>query len=204
MELNTYELLKDFVSIKRVQKPKLLLHACCAPCSSYVLEFLKSSFDITIYFYNPNITSIEEYEKRYNDFKKLGDYNVIKADYNPKAFTDVTKGMEDIPEGGKRCWVCYEERLEASALYAKENNYDYFTTTLSISPYKNSKKINEIGQNMSSVYDVKFIHSNFKKDDGYKKSIILSKEYGLYRQDYCGCNFSLAAKQLKDSLKQIS
>lgn len=201
MVLDNYEALKSFVAQPRLKKPKLLLHACCAPCSTYVLEFLKKAFDITIYFYNPNISSIEEFEKRFNDFSKLGDYNIIKGDYNPKAFTEVTKGMENIPEGGKRCWSCYEERLENAAIYAKDNNFDYFTTTLSISPYKNSKKINEIGENLAKIYDIKFVHSNFKKEEGYKKSIELSKQYGLYRQDYCGCRFSYQEKQLRDALK---
>lgn len=201
MVINSYQALKSFIEEKRPNKPRLLLHACCAPCSSYVLEFLKSSFEITIYFYNPNIDSLAEYEKRFNEFSKLGNYSIIKADYNPKAFSDIAKGLEDIPEGGKRCWACYEERLESSAIIAREGNFDYFTTTLSISPYKNADRINEIGDNLAKIYDVKFLYSNFKKDDGYKKSIALSKQYGLYRQDYCGCIFSFNEKQLRDALK---
>lgn len=202
MKVNSYTALKSFISETRPIKPKLLLHACCAPCSSYVLEFLKDTFDITIYFYNPNIYSIEEYEKRYNEFSKLGKYPIIKANYNSQVFYDITKGLEDIPEGGKRCWACYEERLESTAVFAKAGDFDYFTTTLSISPYKNADRINEIGEKLAEKNDIKFLYSNFKKEEGYKKSIELSKQYGLYRQDYCGCIFSYNEKQMKDALRK--
>jgi predicted adenine nucleotide alpha hydrolase (AANH) superfamily ATPase len=199
MIIDNYLALTEYLNKPNQIKPKLLLHACCAPCSSYVLEYLKDAFDITIYFYNPNIDSEEEYNKRYDDFQKLGDYKIIKANYVPKAFEDISRGLENVPEGGIRCWGCYEERLESTAIFANQNGFDYFTTTLSISPYKNANKINEIGQNLSNIYDVKFLYSNFKKNDGYKKSILLSKQLGLYRQDYCGCQFSINERELKKS-----
>ena len=204
MIIDTYEAFIKFLNEEHAEKPKLLLHACCAPCSSYVLELLKNAFDITVYFYNPNISSEEEYDKRYAEFQKLGNYKVIKPKYNAKSFIDVVRGMEDIPEGGKRCWFCYEERLENTAIYAKEHHFDYFTTTLSISPYKNASKINEIGQSLANTYDIKFLYSNFKKDEGYKKSILLSKQFGLYRQDYCGCIFSYNERVNKLSNKNQS
>jgi predicted adenine nucleotide alpha hydrolase (AANH) superfamily ATPase len=199
MIIDNYLALTEYLNKPNPIKPKLLLHACCAPCSSYVLEYLKDAFEITFYFYNPNIDSEEEYDKRYNDFQKLGGYKIIKADYIPKAFQDISRGLEDVPEGGIRCWGCYEERLESTAIFANQNGFNYFTTTLSISPYKNANKINEIGQNLAKIYDVKFLYSNFKKNDGYKKSILLSKQLGLYRQDYCGCQFSINERNLKKS-----
>ena len=199
MIIDNHLALTEYLNKPNQIKPKLLLHACCAPCSSYVLEYLKDAFDITIYFYNPNIDSEEEYEKRYNDFQKLGEYKIIKADYIPQAFLDISRGLENVPEGGIRCWGCYEERLESTAIFANQNGFDYFTTTLSISPYKNSNKINEIGQNLANIYDIKFLYSNFKKNDGYKKSILLSNQLGLYRQDYCGCQYSINERNQKKS-----
>lgn len=169
------------------QKPKLLLHACCAPCASYVIDYLKDKFDITIFFYNPNIMPKEEHEKRYEEVLKLADiYNVqvIKGEYDNNNYLDIVKGKEEDAEGTSRCSLCYEMRLIKTNELAI--NYDYFATTLTVSPYKNTPRINEIGSSLSDKYLV----SDFKKNDGYKKSIELSKKYNLYRQNYCGCIFS--------------
>ena len=193
------EILKEISSLNK--KPKLLLHVCCAPCSSYVLEYLNEYFDITVYYYNPNISSYSEYEKRLNEeirfvseypFNK--DIPVIKAPYDNDRFVEMIKGLEEEKEGGARCFKCYRLRLEESCKYALENGFDYFTTTLSISPYKNSKVLNEIGHELSEIYGIKYLYSDFKKKNGYKRSIELSHEYNLYRQDYCGCKYSLKNK----------
>jgi len=172
-------------------KKKLLLHSCCAPCSSYCITYLKDYFDITILYYNPNIEPYEEYNKRKNEQKKLCDLfgiNVMDCDYDNDLFHDTVKGLECEPEGGKRCFKCYELRLEKTASLAK--GYDFFGTTLTISPLKNSRKINEIGLILEEKYGIKYLLSDFKKKEGYKKSILLSKEYNLYRQNYCGCVYS--------------
>ncbi len=174
-------------------KPKLLMHSCCAPCSSYVMEYLSSHFDMTMFFYNPNISSAEEYEKRRKELSRLVEHYPVKlelGDYEPSRFYDAVKGMEKLPEGGERCFVCYELRMREAAKMASVNGYDYFTTTLSISPHKNAQKINEIGEKLAVEYGVGHLPSDFKKRNGYKRSIELSKEYELYRQDYCGCVFS--------------
>ena len=162
-------------------KPSLLLHVCCAPCSSYVLEYLNKYFNITALFYNPNISTDEEYNHRAKELIRF---------INEKEFYDMAKGLEDCPEGGARCFKCYRLRLEQTAKMAKEEQFDYFTTTLSISPLKNSQKLNEIGQALEKEYGVKYLYSDFKKKNGYKRSIELSKEYNLYRQNFCGCEFS--------------
>lgn len=179
------------------KKPKLLLHVCCAPCSSYVLEYLTKYFDITVFYYNPNISSKEEYNKRLKEEQRFVkeypfdyDITVIDGKYDNDKFEETIKGLEQEKEGGARCFKCYRLRLEESAKYAKENNYDYFTTTLTISPYKNSGKLNEIGKELEVLYGVKYLYSDFKKKNGYKRSIELSHEYNLYRQDYCGCDYS--------------
>lgn len=179
------------------KKPTLLLHACCAPCSSYVLEYLSSYFDITILYYNPNISPEEEFIKRYNELDKLIqemklDKNVklVEIGYRNEDFEDVIDGMRDEPEGGSRCYRCYLLRLCEAAKYASSHNFSYFTTTLSISPYKNAKWLNEIGEDLSGKYDVKYLYADFKKRNGYKRSIELSNIYNLYRQDYCGCIYS--------------
>lgn len=190
MVIDSYDSFKKFLSEKHNHIPTLLLHACCAPCSSYVLELLNQTFDITIYYYNPNIWPASEYETRAHEFSKLGQFKFVKADFNPDEFYQAIKGLEKFPEGSERCFKCYELRLENSALYASQNNFDFFTTTLSISPYKNSDKLNEIGQRLASKYQVPFLYSNFKKNEGYKRSIKLSQQFGLYRQDYCGCVYS--------------
>ncbi|NEZ46228.1 epoxyqueuosine reductase QueH [Clostridium niameyense] len=185
--------------------PKLLLHSCCAPCSSYVLEYLSSYFKITVFYYNPNIYPKEEYLKRVEEQKQFilsinTKYAIdfIEGKYDSDKFYEMAKGMENGKEGGERCFKCYELRLRESAVIAKEAGYDYFTTTLSISPYKNAKKLNEIGEMLSKKYGVNYLYSDFKKKNGYKRSIELSNEYNLYRQDYCGCVFS---KNERDSYK---
>lgn len=177
--------------------PKLLLHSCCAPCSSYVLEYLSQYFDITIYYYNPNISDVNEYQKRIEEQKRLiqempvkNPIHFLQGDYEPERFYEIAKGLEKSPEGGDRCFRCYELRLEASAQLAKELEFDYFTTTLSISPHKNAAKLNEIGEMLSKKYDIPYLCADFKKKNGYKRSIELSKEYQLYRQNYCGCIYS--------------
>ena len=174
--------------------PKLLLHSCCAPCSSHVIDTLTPYFDITIIYYNPNIEPYEEYEKRKEEEKRfIEEYNninildIIDCDYDNDKYHEITAGLEECPEGGERCFKCYDLRLEYTALKAKELSYDYFGTTLTVSPYKNSKKLNEIGEELSKKYNIKYLYSDFKKNNGYKHSIELSKKYNLYRQDYCGC-----------------
>ena len=180
----------------------LLLHACCAPCSSYVLEYLTQHFDISIFYYNPNISPYSEYEKRISEVKRLikemplsGKTDLVDGKYDPERFYDITKGMEDLPEGDERCFKCYRLRMEETAKAALENGFDYFTTTLSISPHKNAEKINEIGQVLEREYGIGYLFADFKKRDGYKRSIQLSREYGLYRQDYCGCVYSKSAAE---------
>ena len=180
----------------------LLLHACCAPCSSYVLEYLTQYFDISVFYYNPNISPYPEYEKRISELKRLvkempllDKINFIDGKYDPEIFFNMAKGLEALPEGGERCFRCYRMRMETTAKAALEKGFDYFTTTLSISPHKNAEKINEIGQRLEQEYGVKYLYADFKKRDGYKRSIQLSREYGLYRQDYCGCVYSKAASE---------
>jgi len=200
------ELDKLLAGIVQEEKGKtLFLHSCCAPCSSYVLEYLRKYFQITVFYYNPNITYSQEYFKRVEEQKRLIKvYNeqgegypiaVVEGDYKPQVFLDMAKGLEDCPEGGERCFKCYELRLEETARKAKEAGADYFATTLTISPLKNAKKLNEIGERLSEVYQVPWLPSDFKKKEGYKRSIELSAEYGLYRQDYCGCAFSKAERE---------
>ena len=178
-------------------KKKMLLHACCAPCSSHCLTVLCEAFDVHILYYNPNITEASEYEKRVAELIRFtGEAPfaqgvlVIPGRYDTQEFYEIAKGLEDVPERGERCYKCYELRLRETARYAKENGYDIFTTTLSISPHKNAAWINEIGERLSEEYGVEYLYSDFKKKDGYKHSIELSKEYGLYRQDFCGCEYS--------------
>lgn len=176
-------------------KKTLLLHSCCAPCSSYVITYLKDYFDITVLYYNPNIEPIEEYEKRKNEQIRLCNIfniKVLDCDYDNDLFHETVKGLEDVKEGGARCFKCYELRLKKTASLAK--NYNYFGTTLTVSPFKNSNKLNEIGLNLEKEYHVKYLVSDFKKKEGYKKSILLSKEYNLYRQDFCGCIYSMKEK----------
>ncbi|OOM81971.1 hypothetical protein CLPUN_06680 [Clostridium puniceum] len=183
--------------VKEKKTPTLLLHSCCAPCSSYVLEYLSKYFKISILFYNPNIYPLEEYSRRVAEQKGLisalkvrNKINFLEGRYDTESFYNTAKGLEDQKEGGARCFKCYELRLKEAAIIAKKQGYDYFTTTLSISPHKNAQKLNEIGHELSKQYDVEYLYSDFKKKEGYKRSIELSNQYGLYRQDYCGCIFS--------------
>lgn len=177
--------------------PSLLLHSCCAPCSSYCIEYLSQFFNITILYYNPNIAPEEEFRKRAAEQKRLVSemqlkhpVTVVIDDYNSDEFYSAVKGMEHLKEGGERCFVCYRLRLERAAKYAAEHSFDFFCSTLSISPLKNAAKLNEIGETLSEIYPVKHLPSDFKKKNGYKRSIELSHEHGLYRQNYCGCVFS--------------
>ncbi len=183
--------------------PRLLLHSCCAPCSSYVLEYLSEYFSITVFYYNPNIFPREEYEKRVaeqEDFMKRlpvkNRISFLEGPYEPERFLEMAKGLEDVPEGGERCFRCYRLRLEEAAQMARACGFDYFTTTLSISPLKNADKLNEIGEQLAKAYGVPYLNSDFKKRDGYKRSIQLSAEYGLYRQNYCGCVYSRRKSEL--------
>lgn len=182
--------------------PKLFLHSCCAPCSSYTLEYLSNYFDITVYYFNPNISPKAEFDKRYTEQKRLIDalpskhpIKLVRGEYDYNDFLEIAKGYEDVPEGGERCFRCYRMRLESTAKLAKEQGFNYFCTTLSISPLKNSQKINEIGYKVAEKYGIKWLPSDFKKKEGYKRSIELSREYQLYRQNFCGCVFS---KENKD------
>ena len=192
--------------------PTLLLHSCCAPCSSYVMEYLREHFVITVFYYNPNITAGEEYRYRLAEEKRLIEaYNkqvdeqdfdgmhstsrahkiaILEAPYDPERYLSLVKGYEDCPEGGGRCSICFEMRLRESARVAREGGFDFFTTTLTISPLKNAQKLNQIGEAVGREYGVKFLPSDFKKKNGYKRSIELSRQFDLYRQNYCGCAFS--------------
>lgn len=179
------------------ERPSLLLHACCAPCSSYVLEYLSKHFDITLFFFNPNISPKSEYEFRESELARLisqmplpASVKLMSGRYCPEEFYGMAKGLEELPEGDARCKKCYRMRLAETARIAKEKGFDYFTTTLSISPYKNAEWLNAIGKEEGDAAGVKYLFSDFKKKNGYKRSCQLSEEYGLYRQDYCGCEFS--------------
>lgn len=188
--------------------PRLLLHSCCAPCSSAVLEYLTQYFDVTLLYYNPNITPAAEYDKRVAELKRLmaeapypHPVGLIEGRYDSSEFFAIAKGLEDLPEGGERCFRCYALRLEEAAKVAAEGHYDYFTTTLSISPHKNAAKLNEIGGELSEKYGVPYLYSDFKKKNGYKRSIELSAQYGLYRQNYCGCVYSKKAAEEKKRIE---
>lgn len=195
---------------ERGEVQKLFLHSCCAPCSSYVLEYLRRYFRITVFYYNPNISMEEEYLRRVAEQKRLIEaYNealdhnaaegypiaVEEGSYEPERFYEIAKGLEQCPEGGERCFACYEQRLRKTAERAREAGFPYFATTLTISPLKNAAKLNEIGERLAEEAGVKWLPSDFKKKNGYKRSIELSKEYGLYRQDYCGCVYSKAERE---------
>jgi len=187
--------------------PRLLLHTCCAPCSSRCIEYLSNYFDITVLYYNPNIYPYEEYEKRKKEQIKLintlqtkNKLNFLDCDYDNELYNEKIKGLEQCKEGGNRCSICFNLRLEKTAILAKKNNYDYFCSTLTVSPHKNSKLINEIGETISNKYNIKWLYSDFKKNEGYKQSIELSKKYQLYRQDYCGCIYSIRTKEKQESL----
>lgn len=192
-----YEKLMEEQILNSKEGSSLLLHACCAPCSSAVLERLASHFKISILYYNPNITEEKEYQKRLDELKNFISkltfkypINIIDSRYEPKEFFQIAKGLEKEKERGKRCYKCYELRLEETAKVAKEKNFDFFATTLTLSPYKMTSWLNEIGKNLSEKCQANYLYSDFKKKNGYKRSIELSKEYNLYRQDYCGCIYS--------------
>lgn len=204
MNVNYDNVFKDI--IKNIKgTPRVLLHSCCAPCSSQVLARLSDYFLVTVLYYNPNIEPFSEYEKRKEEQKRFiksfpskNQISFLDCDYENEKFKIMAKGLENIPEGGERCHKCYTLRIEKTAILAKENNFDYFCTTLSVSPFKNSRVLNEIGNMLEKKYDIKYLYSDFKKEDGYKKSIEYSKEYNLYRQNYCGCIYS------KENKKEIS
>ena len=185
-------------------KKRLLLHSCCGPCSSAVLERLYEDYGITVYYYNPHIYPAEEYTHRLQTQKQIIDslpfgaeIALVEGEYNPDMFDALAAGYEECPEGGDRCRLCFEMRLSGAAKYAAKNGFDCFTTTLSVSPHKNASLLNDIGERLSARYDIPWVFSDFKKKDGYLRSIQLSKEYGLYRQDYCGCKYSLQSRDSK-------
>ena len=222
--MNYQKQLEEVIIKNKNIRKKLLLHSCCAPCSSYVLEYLREYFDVTVFFYNPNISNGVEYEKRLQEEKRLieaynsqvlsGDYGnmnstekaglieILEADYEPSEFYEAVKGYEQCKEGGERCKKCFELRLSKSAKTAKKGGFDYFTTTLTISPLKNADWLNEIGKVEGDKEEIPFLPSDFKKKDGYKRSIQLSKEYGLYRQDFCGCVFSKAEMEERRKMQE--
>ena len=191
--------------------PTLLLHSCCAPCSSYVLEYLSDFFEITVYYYNPNIAPEEEYDFRLREVKRLIDsmhfqhpVHLIEGKYEPERFFEAAEGLEEVPEGGARCEKCFRLRLSEAAKIAQAGGFDYFTTTLTISPLKNAELLNTIGEEYGKEYDVSFLPSDFKKRGGYQRSIELSKEYDLYRQNFCGCVFSMREAEERKAKKELS
>lgn len=197
MNKTNYQIQLDKIISELNGAPSLLLHSCCAPCSSYCIEYLSQYFNITVFYYNPNIYPEEEYIHRKAEQKRLISemktkypVKMLDCDFESNAFYSAVKGLETCREGGERCFVCYRLRLEKTVQAAKDKGFDFFTTTLTISPLKNAQKINEIGEELSEKYGVPFLPSDFKKKNGYKRSIELSREYSLYRQNYCGCIFS--------------
>lgn len=206
---NFQKMLDNIIENLGGNKPKLLIHCCCAPCSSYVLEYLSGYFDITLLFYNPNISSKEEFFKRYEELKSLleqtgKNIEIILPEYNPNEFFEIAKGLEDVPERGERCYKCYRLRLEKAAQIAAEKGFDYFCSTLSISPYKNAGWLNEIGEELGEIYNVKHLPNDFKKKNGYKRSIELSAKYNLYRQNYCGCVYSKIEREKAEKSLTLS
>ena len=192
MKINNYNEFKTFVS-NLEEKPKLLLHACCGPCSTGVLDRLVEHFDVTIYYANDNIDTLAEFEKRQAELLKVAglyQIRVVTKKYEPKYYYEAVKGLEDLGEFSQRCYNCIKERMTFSAKYAKDNNFSYFTTTLSVSPYKSSKDINEIGYMLEEEIGVSYLYSDFKKEEGYKLSVKNSRDMNLYRQEYCGCIYS--------------
>ena len=210
--INVSARMDELLSEESEKGKSILLHACCAPCSSYVLTYLCTTYKLTVLYFNPNITERNEYEKRASEEKRFIDalnekgipaYPITYMDgrYDSKEFLDAVKGFENCPEGGKRCAICFRLRLGETARLAAEGKYDYFATTLTLSPLKNAELLNEIGAEEGAKYGANYLPSNFKKKDGNKKSIELSKEYGLYRQDYCGCGFSKAERERQKAEK---
>lgn len=203
-------IVKSIEETQRTEVPKVFLHSCCAPCSSYCLEYLSNFFEVTVFYYNPNIYPEEEYRKRVIEqqefikkFPAKHKISFVEGEYEADKFYQTVKGLEQIPEGGERCFACYRLRLQEAYDYAKDKGFDYFTTTLTISPLKNAAKLNEIGEEIAQAGNgtLKFLPSDFKKKNGYKRSVELSAEYGMYRQDYCGCVFS---KQERERQKQAN
>ncbi len=209
IKVNYQKILEEEIKniIRENKLPKLLIHSCCAPCSSYVLEYLSKYFQITIFYYNPNIHPEKEYRIRVqeqkdfiNKFNFENKVEFLEGNYDIDKFFSMAKGMEDLKEGGERCFNCYRMRLEETAQVAKKMRFDYFTTTLSISPYKNAEKLNSIGRELEEKYGIRYLFSDFKKKNGYKRSIELSNKYGLYRQDYCGCVYSkIKSEELRNN-----
>ena len=201
---HNYQLELDKLIASLGDNRRLLLHSCCAPCSSYVLEYLTEYFDMRVYYYNPNITSCDEYKKRIDEerrliglFKTSRPVKFIAGEYEPERFYELARGREELAEGGARCFDCYRLRLDRTARYMSEHlgMYDYFATTLTLSPHKNAEKLNEIGFEVAAKYGVEYLPTDFKKREGYKRSIEVSRIYGLYRQDYCGCEYSRRARE---------
>lgn len=208
--MNYNKLMEEEINkiIESNTKPKILLHSCCAPCSTHCIKTLTPYFDITVLYYNPNIEPYEEYLKRkeeeirfINEFPHTNKIDIMDCDYDNDLFLEMSKGLEMEPERGARCIKCYYLRMNKTAIEAKNNNYDYFATTLTLSPLKDAKKLNEIGEKLQEKHNIKYLYSDFKKKEGYKDSIEMSKEYNLYRQDYCGCKFS---KRDRDKEKELN
>lgn len=209
--MNYQSELEKLIASEGMQGKNVLLHSCCAPCSSYVITYLRKYFAVTVFYYNPNITADGEYRKRVEEQKRLiatlnaegGGYEIafIEGDYKPESFLELVKGYEACPEGGERCRLCFRQRLEATAALAKEKSFDYFATTLTVSPLKNATVLNELGLELAARYGTSYLVSDFKKKNGYKQSIELSKQYDLYRQDYCGCAFSKAEREKQKEQK---
>ena len=202
MEKQNFQLLMERQLETLKGGERLLLHSCCGPCSSYVLDVLTKHFDVTLLYYNPNIYPSEEYQKRLAEQLRLLDempfeksVSYMACEYDEGEFLQAAKGLESEREGGARCEKCFRLRLNKTAFEAQKNGFDYFTTTLSVSPHKNAQMLNEIGKELEKEYGVKYLYADFKKKDGYKKSVKLSEEYNLYRQDYCGCRFALSQQK---------
>lgn len=205
--MNYDKLMEDEINSIEKENPTLLLHACCAPCSSACLERLGDIFKISILYYNPNITDKMEYDKRLDELHRFiskidskNKINIIDGRYDTNEFDNIASGLENEPERGRRCYKCYKLRMEETAKVASEKNFDYFATTLSLSPHKNVNWINEIGEDLDKIYDAKYLYSDFKKKNGYKRSIELSQEYNLYRQNYCGCIYSINNKNFTKTI----
>ena len=211
MKINYQLVMERELAALQGQRPRLLLHSCCAPCSSAVLERLTDSFDITVLYYNPNIAPEEEFLRRMEEQERLiaqlpksGEIKLLRADYDARAFEAIARGHEGDPEGGERCTRCFRLRLGKTARLAADGGFDYFTTTLSISPLKDAQRLNAIGAELAEKVGVRYLFSDFKKKNGYKRSCELSLEYGLYRQDYCGCVYSRMERQKYDLEKKLS
>lgn len=205
-QLKMEQLIRENCTKERI--PRLLLHSCCGPCSTYCIETLAQYFEVTVFYYNPNIFPEEEYymrvreqERFISEFPTKNPVHFVEGVFDTERFYQMAKGLEQLPEGGERCFRCYELRLRETAEFAKQNGFDFFTTTLSISPLKNAQKLNEIGQRLEDEYKVKYLFSDFKKKEGYKKSTEISAAYNMYRQYYCGCVYSKASRDAENAMK---